>query len=98
MMPIIALVSAAKITVAQTTHSSQTQPTINSQNADNRSPYQVGTITGVVSGPYGSIIFIELANKTKLKFHHPSNSINRGEQVLIYKKNDNYFLIESTDP
>ena len=95
---IITLPFAAKITIAQTNHQSPPQPSVAPQTLESNSPYQVGTITGVVSGPYGSILFIELANKTKLRFHHPDQSVTRGEKVRVYGKNGNYFLIESMNP
>ncbi len=91
---IIALVSAAKITPAQPLN----EPTANTGNIATQSPYEVGTITGVVSGPYGSIIFVQLSDQTKLKFHHPSNSLARGERVLVYKKDGEHFLIEASEP
>lgn len=97
-IPIIALPFAAKIAVAQTTHQSPSKPSAVPQTLESNSPYQVGTITGVVSGPYGSILFIELANKTKLRFHHPDQSVTRGERVRVYERNGNYFLIESMNP
>ncbi len=92
---IFALVSVAKITTAQPLK----QPSSNNtENIARQSPYEVGTITGVVSGAYGSIIFVQLSDQTKLKFHHPSNSLARGERVLVYKKDGEHFLIEASEP
>lgn len=93
---IIALVSVAKITPAEPIQQPSSQQ--NSESVARKSPYEVGTITGVVSGPYGSILFIELSDKTKLRFHHPSDSLARGEQVLIYQQNGEHFLIEASEP
>ena len=95
---IFALVSVAKITPAQSLKQSSPQPSSNPENVARQSPYEVGTITGVVSGAYGSIIFVELSDKTKLKFHHPSSSLTRGERVLVYKKDGEHFLIEASNP
>ncbi len=97
-MSIIALVSVAKITPAQQIEQTPSQQSANSESVATNSPYRVGTITGIVSGEYGSILFIELADKTKLRFHHPSNSLTRGEQVLVYQKEGKHFLIEASDP
>ncbi|ACB51862.1 hypothetical protein cce_2514 [Crocosphaera subtropica ATCC 51142] len=95
---IIALVSVAKITPAEPSKQPSSLQNSNSESVARKSPYEVGTITGVVSGPYGSILFIELSDKTKLRFHHPSNSLARGEQVLIYQQNGEHFLIEASEP
>jgi hypothetical protein len=97
-MSIIALVSVAKITPAQQREKAPSQQSVNAENIAENSPYQVGTITGIVSGEYGSILFIELDDKTKVRFHHPSNSLSRGEQVLVYQKNGNHFIIQASDP
>ncbi|MDJ0732186.1 MAG: hypothetical protein QNJ33_19590 [Crocosphaera sp.] len=95
---IFALVSVAKITPAQSVKQPSSQPSSNAGNIARQSPYEVGTITGVVSGAYGSIIFVQLSDQTKLRFHHPSNSLARGEQVLVYKKDGEHFLIEASEP
>ncbi|MEA5510789.1 hypothetical protein VB715_13530 [Crocosphaera sp. UHCC 0190] len=97
-IPIIALTSAVQITTAQTMNQSQGETTAATQGINGNSPYLVGTVVGVVSGPYGSILFVELADKTKLKFHHPSSSVDRGERVLVYKKNGDFYLIEAANP
>ncbi|MEL4893898.1 hypothetical protein [Crocosphaera sp. Alani8] len=95
---IIALVSVAKITTAEPLKQTSTPTGSNSENVARQSPYEVGTITGVVSGSYGSIIFVQLSDQTKLKFHHPSNSLARGERVLVYEKDGEHFLIEASEP
>ena len=95
---IIALVWCCPITTAQT------KPQLNPiQRATNNSlqyisPYQTGTITGIISGPYGSVLFVELEDRTKLRFHHPSTSGLRGDRVLVFEKNGEYFLIEAAIP
>ncbi|HAC64126.1 MAG TPA: hypothetical protein DCF68_11455 [Cyanothece sp. UBA12306] len=82
----------------------QTKPQINpTQNAANHrghytSPYRPGTITGIISGPYGSILFVELEDKTKLRFHHPSTRIVRGDRVLVFQKKGEYYLVEAANP
>ncbi len=95
---LFALVSVAKITPAEPVKQPSSPQGSNTGNAGQKSPYEVGTITGVVSGQYGSILFVELSDKTKLRFHHPSNSLGRGEQVLIYEQNGEHFLIEASEP
>ncbi|MDJ0581489.1 hypothetical protein [Crocosphaera sp.] len=95
---IFALVSVAKITPAEPIKHNSPQTNSNSENIARQSEYEVGTITGVVSGAYGSIIFVELSDNTKLKFHHPSSSLARGERVLVYEKDGEHFLIEASNP
>ncbi|EAM51918.1 hypothetical protein WH8501_02515 [Crocosphaera watsonii WH 8501] len=95
---IVALVSVAKITPAEPIKQTSGQTNSNPENIARQSPYEVGTITGVVSGAYGSIIFVELSDQTKLKFHHPSGSLARGERVLVYQKDGEHFLIEASNP
>ncbi|MDJ0659541.1 MAG: hypothetical protein QNJ42_08620 [Crocosphaera sp.] len=95
---IFALVSVAKITPAEPIKQTSSQQGSNAENVARKSPYEVGTVTGVVSGPYGSILFVELSDKTKLRFHHPSNSVTRGERVLVYEQNGEQFLLEASEP
>ena len=95
---ILALFSVAKITTAQSTEKPNSSNRVNSETVSQSSSYEVGTITGVVSGPHGSVLFVELSNKTKLRFHHPSTSLTRGEQVLVYEKDGNHFLVEASNP
>ncbi|MDJ0843495.1 hypothetical protein [Crocosphaera sp.] len=94
---IFALVSVAKIAPAEPIKQTSAQQGFNSESVAGQSPYEVGTVTGVVSGSYGSILFVELSDKTKLRFHHPSNSVTRGERVLVYKQNGEHFLIEASE-
>ncbi|MGK7941999.1 MAG: hypothetical protein AB4062_17960 [Crocosphaera sp.] len=95
---IIALVSVSKITTAQSTKHPNSSSRVNSETVIQNSSYEVGTITGVVSGPHGSVLFVELPNKTKLRFHHPSTSLTRGERVLVYEKDGSHFLLEASNP
>ena len=94
----IVLGSIAKITPAQSTKEPKSSPNVNPETVINDSSYEVGTITGVVSGPHGSVLFVELSNQTKLRFHHPSTSLTRGERVLVYEKDGNHFLVEASNP
>ncbi|MDJ0509919.1 MAG: hypothetical protein QNJ64_11770 [Crocosphaera sp.] len=98
MISIIALVSVAKLTTAQSTEQPNSSNRVNSETVLQNSSYEVGTITGIVSGPNGSVLFVELSNKTKLRFHHPSTSLTRGEQVLVYEKDGDHFLVEASNP
>ncbi len=95
---IIALASIAKITTAQSTKEPNSTSRLNSETVTQNSSYEVGIITGVVSGPHGSVLFVELSNKTKLRFHHPSTSLTRGERVLVYEKDGSHFLVEASNP
>ncbi len=84
-MSIIALVSVAKITPAQQIEQTPSQQSANSESVARNSPYRVGTITGIVSGEYGSILFIELADKTKL--HGSQGQAPPNFSVLKQQKN-----------
>jgi hypothetical protein len=65
---------------------------------NSNSPYQVGTVVGIVSGPNGTVLFVELANKTKVRFYYPGGGGNRGDQVLVFEKNGQYFLVNAAPP
>lgn len=95
---IIAVGSLAKITPAQSSKEPSSSNRVNSETILPNSSYEVGTITGVVSGTHGSVLFVELSNKTKLRFHHPTTSLTRGERVLVYEKDGNHFLVEASNP
>ena len=64
----------------------------------NKSSYQVGRITKVVSNEKGSILFIELPDKSELRFYYSGNSLIKNEQVLVYQKNGRHFLVEASNP
>ena len=95
---IITLGSLAKTTPAQSSKEPISGNRVNSETVLQNSSYEVGTITGVVSGTHGSVLFVELSNKTKLRFHHPTTSLTRGERVLVYEKDGNHFLVEASNP
>ncbi|ACK64124.1 hypothetical protein PCC8801_0017 [Rippkaea orientalis PCC 8801] len=97
-IPIIALVGFCPVTLAQTKPPISPLQRAANNSLNYASPYKPGTVTGVVSGPYGSILFVELEDKTKLRFHHPSTRGIRGDRVLVLQKNEEYFLIESANP
>ena len=64
----------------------------------NKSSYQVGRISKVVSNEKGSILFIELPDKSELRFYYSGNSLIKNEQVLVYQKNGSHFLVEASNP
>lgn len=98
LMSIMALVCVTTIVNAQTVRQSNLEERSASQNLGYHSPFQSGTIVGIISGPYGSVLFVKLEDNTKLRFHHPGTSIDRGDRILVYKKNGEYFLLESATP
>lgn len=92
------MVSMMTITNAQTVPQSNPQERAANPNRQYNSPYQPGTIVGTISGPYGSVLFVELEDKTKLRFHHPGTTVNRGDRILVFKRNGEYFLVEAATP
>ncbi|BDA39908.1 hypothetical protein [Candidatus Atelocyanobacterium thalassae] len=91
------------IVIAQQTERNYTDRNINtitykSKNNINKSSYQVGRVTKVVSSKEGSILFIELPDSSELRFYYSGNSLVKNEQVLVYQKNGSHFLIEASDP
>jgi hypothetical protein len=98
LMSMMALVCVITIANAQTVRQSNLEERAASQNLGYNSAYQSGTIVGIISGPYGSVLFVKLEDNTKLRFHHPGTSIDRGDRILVFKKNGEYFLLESATP
>ena len=97
-MGMIALVCVTTIVNAQTIRQSNLEERAANLNLGYNEPYQSGTIVGIISGPYGSVLFVKLEDNTKLRFHHPGTSIDRGDSVFVFKKNGKYFLLESAIP
>ncbi|GBF79210.1 hypothetical protein [Aphanothece sacrum] len=94
----VALAVVTPGTIAQSTYPSETRKTeINSTvGVNSNSVYQVGKVVGIVSGPNGTVLFVELANKTKVRFYYPGGAGNRGDQVVVLEKNGQYFLVNAT--
>ncbi|WP_232014506.1 hypothetical protein [cyanobacterium endosymbiont of Rhopalodia gibberula] len=91
----MALVCVTTIINAQTVCQSNLEERVANPNLGYNSPYQSGTIVGIISGPYGSVLCVKVKDNTKLRFHHPGTSIDRGDHILVFKKNGEYFLLES---
>ncbi|YAI82244.1 MAG: hypothetical protein ACQJCO_01170 [cyanobacterium endosymbiont of Rhopalodia sterrenbergii] len=98
LMGMMALVGVTTITNAQTVRQSNLEERAVHPNLGFDNLYQSGTIVGIISGPYGSVLFVKLEDNTKLRFHHPGTSIDRGDHILVFKKNGEYFLLESATP
>lgn len=98
LMGMTALVCVTTITDAQTVRQSNLEERAVNPNLGHNSPYQSGTIVGIISGPYGSVLFVKLEDNTKLRFHHPGTSIDRDDRILVFKRNGEYFLLESATP
>jgi hypothetical protein len=98
LLGLIVMVVATTVTYAQTSSPSNSQERAANPNRQYYSPYQSGTIVGTISGPYGSVLFVELEDKTKLRFHHPGTTVNRGDRILVFQRNGEYFLVESATP
>ncbi len=98
LMGMVAVISVTTITKAQTVRQSNLEERAANPTLEYNSLYQSGTIVGTISGPYGSVLFVKLEDNTKLRFHHPGTSIERGDRVLVFKRNGEYFLIESGTP
>jgi hypothetical protein len=98
LMSIMALVCVTTIANAQTVRQPNSEERAASPNLGYSSPSQSGTIVGIISGPYGSVLFVNLEDNTKLRFHHPGTSIAQGDRILVFKKNGEYFLLESATP